>query len=697
MRRLLIGGVHLAVLWALAFQQPLFDLLGRNADFFVVRGNTRADILVFAFCFTLLPPLAMVAAEWLALRFRRGLYDALHLTFVAILLAAIVLQFLKDNVVTGPAGFLIVLALVLGAMGAWLYARAELPRQVLTVLSPAPLVFLGLFLLVSPVHKLILPQHAAAAADVKVGGDAPVVVLLFDELPVTSLMDGKGNVDAGRYPHFAELAKHSTWYRNTTTIASYTTRAVPALMSGEDPRSRLPIASDQPHSIFTLLGRSYAMNVAETATSVCPAKLCGGKDLEVGAGEAGRGGTRFRSRMRELASDLRIVSEHLLLPEGIARHLPAIDETFGGFGGGGEGVGNAGGVAVQQLEETVKPGAFTNRDATFERFVASLDGKSRTLNLIHIEIPHVPWVYLPTGQSYDTESPDLPLHHGQWAKSQYAVDYAYLRHLLQAGFADRQVGLLIERMKKTGLWDKAAVLVAADHGVSFIADRQRRDPTLETIGGIAPIPLFFRAPGQAGGRVDDRHRCSTDALGLIASAIRVEVPWPAYKCRDEVSVADFNGRPVKLPVGELLAKRRKVIAEMLRLFGQGDWARAYRFGPHPELIGRDVTTLPAGGAQSAAVALQGDFRSIDPRGGRVPVIVQGELTGVEDGTPLAVAVNGRIEVVAESFTYMGEHRLAATIPPTALRAGRNSVEVLAVVEKDGGTSLQPLRESGAPQ
>ena len=35
------GGLRLAALWAFAVAQPLFDLLGRNAEFFVARGSTR--------------------------------------------------------------------------------------------------------------------------------------------------------------------------------------------------------------------------------------------------------------------------------------------------------------------------------------------------------------------------------------------------------------------------------------------------------------------------------------------------------------------------------------------------------------------------------------------------------------------------------------------------------------------------------
>ncbi len=55
--KLLVGGLHLGVLWAFAVVQPLLDLLGDNPDFFVARGNTRGDIVLLAVGLTLVPPL----------------------------------------------------------------------------------------------------------------------------------------------------------------------------------------------------------------------------------------------------------------------------------------------------------------------------------------------------------------------------------------------------------------------------------------------------------------------------------------------------------------------------------------------------------------------------------------------------------------------------------------------------------------
>ena len=60
-----------------------------------------------------------------------------------------------------------------------------------------------------------------------------VVLLALDELPIGSLLDGSGHVDAGLFPNFAALERTSTSYRNMSTVAPYTELAVPAILTGQ--------------------------------------------------------------------------------------------------------------------------------------------------------------------------------------------------------------------------------------------------------------------------------------------------------------------------------------------------------------------------------------------------------------------------------------------------------------------------------
>ena len=145
------------------------------------------------------------------------------------------------------------------------------------MLTPAPIVFLVLFIFFSDTHKLIFPAEDASALGVKVPSNTPVVEVVFDEFPTATLMDPSGKrIDARRFPGFAKLAKAvRPGIATTRTVADFTGRAVPAIETGNNPDcTTLPISSDQPNSIFSLLGGQYKLNVVEPVTDVCPPSLC---------------------------------------------------------------------------------------------------------------------------------------------------------------------------------------------------------------------------------------------------------------------------------------------------------------------------------------------------------------------------------------------------------------------------------------
>ena len=60
-------------------------------------------------------------------------------------------------------------------------------------------------------------------------------MILFDEFPLSSLLDAKGQIDKRVYPNFAELAGQSTWYRNATGVSGFTPWAMPAMLTGNYP------------------------------------------------------------------------------------------------------------------------------------------------------------------------------------------------------------------------------------------------------------------------------------------------------------------------------------------------------------------------------------------------------------------------------------------------------------------------------
>src|SRR3954466_12836654 len=122
------------------------------------------------------------------------------------------------------------------------------------------------------------PQQAALRRLVVASSHRPprnVAMVVFDELPLTSLLGPGEAVDAARYPAFARLSGEALWFRGATAVHDSTALAVPAILDGHYPRPGL--GSDyasHPRNLFTLLAPRYDLHVSEEATGLCPPSLC---------------------------------------------------------------------------------------------------------------------------------------------------------------------------------------------------------------------------------------------------------------------------------------------------------------------------------------------------------------------------------------------------------------------------------------
>lgn len=703
-RGLLRDAAHLTVLCAFAIAQPLFSLLGDNAEFFAARNAPAIDIVLFALAATLLPPLLLTGLELVAGVAGRRVRRGLHLLFVAVLTGLLAIQVLK-RVASAPSSALLAATAVVGVACAVAYARSRPLRSTLTVLSPAPLLFLVFFLLLSPVSKLVLPaEQPALAATART--KAPVVMLILDEFSLNDLLLPDGRIDTVRYPSFGRLAARSTWYRNATTVYDSTTQAVPALLSGRLPHEgELPTLRDHPGNLFTLLGRPGRTNISEEATGLCPDELC----------PRARSAGLF-TRLRALGEDLGLVYLHEISPPSMERRLPSISEGWGGFG-----VDETDGAEAEQPEAsasarrrpTIHSRLNGGRGTRLEAWIAAIRARSvPTLNVKHALLPHEPLIYLPSGAAYRTR-PNEPIP-GQTSKpswdDQLLVDQAYQRHLLQVGYVDHQLGRLIERLERTGLWDKALVVVTADHGVAYRRGEDRRIATPVNLAEVAPVPLFVKAPGQRRGATSDAWMRTIDVLPTIAALLRVQIPWRhdgrppgSAEVRGRRSVTmlkrGFSGS-VTLGTAEFSRQRSAVLARKARLFGSGDERPGlYGLGPNPGLVGRSLDELEvaprAGRGPRVTVDNPGALSAVD----RVTGIVPAQLTGTVDGDAagarhdFALAVNGRIEAVTRSAYLEGDAQqfLAAMLPEESLLDGANLVQVLLV---EGGGARPRLTEVG---
>jgi hypothetical protein len=647
------AALHLGGLWALAFAQPLFDLLGRNAEFFVARGSTSGDIFLLAFGYTLVPPLVAAAIVWALGRIRPEVGWAAMLVFVALLVAALVLPPVGD--LLGGSALAIPVALALGAGAAYVYARVHGVRTFATVLSPAPVVVLVLFLVVSPVRGLLFPSDAGGAVSGPSRSSTPIVHVVLDEFPLSTLVGPDGKIEAKLFPNFARLARESTWYRNATTVNDLTAAAVPAQLTGSRaPASALPTTRDYPRSLFTLFEDSHRLTVVEPITALCPERLCGSTRL----------GTA--DRLESLESDLEIVVKQQLYPADLRKNLPAIDRVWEGFetdATGGEFTSGA------NLRRDVLA-RLARDDATegFNKAIAALKspGAKPPLIFLHSTLPHGPWRFLPDGKQYPTGSKGyLGLDPDGWVGPQWQVDQGFQRHVLQVQYVDRLLGRLLDALHESGVWDDAVVVVTADHGAAFVTGQPRRPVESRNIGAIAPVPFFVKLPGQTKGGVADGAVRTIDVLPTIAKAAGIRLPWKAQGMPADERPVDPNAKIdvshqgeliLTEPLSEVEAKRRardEVEAGLLR-------DGVYKLGPRPDLIGR-------------AVDARGRRLDVDLASPLLPAFITGRAPGLKPETEVAVAVNGRVEQTTRIY---GHGSYAALVPPSALRAGTNTVAVV---------------------
>jgi len=686
----LVNGAHLTVLSAFALAQPLFDILGQNPEFFAVRGSTGTQIVLFALAVLLAVPAVLIGVELAVSIVSRAVAKWLHLAFVCCLTAVIALHIsTKTDSLAGETA--IVAAVLLGVGGTLLYWRVSAIRTFLTFLVPAPFVFLALFLLNSPVSKLVFLESAEAKT-VAVQSRTPVVMLVFDELPTATLMGRDGEVDARRFPNFAALARNSAWFRNATTVYSHTAGAVPALLSGKLPQpGLLPIFTDHPQNLFTFLGGSYDLKVIEVLR-LCPPSLCHKAKTESfdpnGSDETG-----------SLASDVGIVYLHLLLPDPYVSRLPPISNTWGNFGGrelAGDERAPSGGTP----RETVPPCSPTICD--FASLIEA--GRKPTLYFLHVSLPHVSWRFLPSGKRYDGNVQAIPGEgRGGWTTDSWLTTQAEQRYLLQLGYSDRALGLILRRLRATGLYDRSLVVVTADHGESFLPGSTRRNVEQANLPDIAFVPLFVKLPGQSKGRIDDSFARTVDIVPTIAHALRTRLPWRAdgrsllggkLATEGTVIVGSPKGHSVQAPLSALRAQRARELAQQHAVFGTGPIDGVYRIGPHRELLGKSVGRLDMRPSRRTSVELTGRelLQVVDLSTDVLPSYLTGNVTGTHSTQlDLAIAVNGTIRAVTRTYSELGSTKFAALVPEDSLRAGANDVRIFAVVNAGARLVLEELR------
>lgn len=680
------------VLYALAVAQPLLDLLGRNAEFFLARSSPPLDIIVLGVVVAIGIP-TLIAVAVMAVQEIHGPTGRRLLFIVLTLLAGqLGLQVIERTPLESlPGPIELAIGLVLGALLAIGILQLDVFRSAVRFVFVAPLVVLGLFLFTSSASQLIFSAPALAEpAQVEITDPAPIVMVVFDEFPVASLIDGDGNLQSDVYPNFARLAQDGTFFSNATTVQQQTERALPAILTGVDPPAagKLPSVNDYPANLFTLLAESYDIHAQEAVTDMCPEYACANTNRTILA---------FGQRMDSLIDDLRIVSGHLYLPDDMAANLPPIDQTWSNFAGADAVQAGDFDIIARFNEEVDK-----DRRVPVAQLIDSIEPASGEPDLyfLHALLPHIPWQYLPSGQTFPTVSPIPGSIPRGWTDDKWLVDQAYQLHLLQVQYVDTIIGELIDRLEARDLYDDALIVILADHGVTVRPSiPHRRIANEETLGDIAAVPLFIKRPHQEVGGQDDYRAETIDVLPTMADVLGLDVPWEVEgtslfaEDRPERTKSQITGDEGVFTFGVDGSEARAVAARKIDSFGPSG-----PFGLAPpgyaNLLGVPIADLAVSVSPDveATIRDQGLYAAVDLDGPLLPARISGTIRGAAgpgDDLIVAISVNGNVVAVTRSFVKDDATLVeyAAMIPPDSFVEGDNSVELF-LVTADG--SLQRI-------
>lgn len=671
-RQLIVGFVHIMALNALAVAQPLLDVLGKQAEFFVAHQARGADVLLFGAVLLIIIPAIAIGIDALAWLVGRRVHRVVHVVIIAsyvMLFTSHVLARLFDL----PLWLHFSASLAVAAGIGVGYLRFSGLRSFLTFLAPAPLAIGFLFVFASSASAIVFPEPVNSAGVAVGSSDTNVVFIVLDELPTQTLLNDDGNIDDD-FPAFGRLASMSDWFVNATTLSDASHIAVPAILAGEDPdpeADRLPVLSEYPFNIFTALAPTHQVYGSERITELCPDDVCGSQRPGLVA------------RTRQMVVDSAVVYAHVIVPEQSRDRLPDISNRWAAF------------VEAAPAENVTSEQGFERE--RFTDFIAALGSLDEpALYYLHSILPHRPWVYTADGTLY--EEAVVPghdtTHPAGWLDNEYLVSQGYERHREQTRYVDRLLGQVLDELESNGLLMDSVVVVTADHGINFAPDEFDRTATLSTYDQILPVPLFVKAPGQTEGATVTTPVDLVDTLATILDL--ADLPWRGLTDGHSVYDADYTSRSKRffndveeVDVGEPTIDIEGSRSEVLAMVDRST-------SPEADVwLGQPVSGIPLG--QSGGVGTIRDierFTTEDVSSEPLPLHVMGriETDRPEGEDSVLLAVNGTI--VSSGRTYSEGPiggLFSLLIPPAGLANGPSELQLF-VLDPDDLLSEVALTE-----
>ena len=321
------------------------------------------------------------------------------------------------------------------------------------------------------------------------------------------------------------------------------------------------------------------------------------------------------------------------------------------------------------------------RVADFRAEVAAMEASELPrLHYLHTLLPHVPWRFRPDGSTY--ADIDLPGYFSRWEEVLVKAHFGQQRHLLQLGLADRLLGEYLDRLEAIGDFDRATVIVAADHGISFVPGERSRGIGEANVGGIASVPLLYKEPGQRTGTVQHQPVQLIDIVPTIAAQLGLDPPW-TFDGRDMFAAGPATDRRVQGPFGavdvpeNLTAAVEALAADMHRVFGDGTTGSLYGLGGAHSLIGTQALDSATAPSQHCWILEQ---PTTTPDADGSTGYVYGRIDAPAGaGIAVALSIDGVVAATARSYREGSLHRVYIIGDPQFWQAREPDVELHEIV------------------
>jgi hypothetical protein len=674
----------LFALSGLALLGPLLDSLQRGATFFVAQGMQRNAIFLFVAFWALVPPLVLAIPVAIAGFFSKRIADLFMAIIGGVLAAFTLLGFVSASHTWRGIVFLPVLIVLAVAFG-FLYLKFRNLRFFVAVLAIAPVMTIVVFLS-SPEMSGILADSKSEVAIAR--NETPVVMVIFDEFSLGTMVTPDGSLNSSLFPGFADLASTATWYPEAKSLVPWTHLAVPSLASGTLPDTKkLPVATSWPRTIFSMFGNSPGqVSAHESTTALCSESICGVKN---------------RLEWGRAFNDSWSVVGNSVLPSGLAaRFFSSLGNTWASLDSEDVALESRDDLSAKEFGKLWKEtlGGSDDPAVVTDEIVSGVaDLGGGDLDYAHLALPHAPYQFLPGGIRYNGAA------HPDWFSDNWtdlgADPWGQVslrqRLLLQSMDADSILTRILDSLRASGRFDEAMVIVTSDHGITLEPGAQRRSVrriTANSIDDVMSVPLFVKYPGQTSPVIDRRDARLIDVMPTVADVVEAQLPEDWKFDGSSLLGSEVTGRPLWwfAADGEVLTApepARTASRNWQWLGATAMETNPYAIGPHAGLVGQSMDKQRVADVSPGKCTLSKSQLSMwDPASGVVPALMSASIGGLPSGTWIAAEVNGEIAGVSPVFAnYKGKATLNIVIDPSSVQPGSNMAS-LHVVNEDGTLS-----------